>query len=256
MLRLNPDPKNPIPDDNPTSIAGITGTPVGDNRAIWAAGLRNPFTFAFHPVDGTLFINDVGAASWEEVNVGLAGRNFGWPSTEGPFNQASFPNFTRPITYYERTGGANSFPPLAGYAGNTITGAAFYVPSNPTFPADYVGDYFFSDHGAGWIKRFDPVDVSIHDFATGAGSPVGMCVGSDGALYYLSRGNGRVFRVQRTCEGDVNVSASVDVDDLIAVILGWGPCTAPPSVCPDVNGSGTVDIDDLISVILNWGDCD
>jgi hypothetical protein len=130
------------------------------------------------------------------------------------------------------------------------------VPSNPTFPADYVGDYFFSDHGAGWIKRFDPVDVSIHDFATGAGSPVGMCVGSDGALYYLSRGNGRVFRVQRTCEGDVNVSAAVDVDDLIAVILGWGPCTAPPSVCPDVNGSGTVDIDDLISVILNWGDCD
>jgi probable HAF family extracellular repeat protein len=54
--------------------------------------------------------------------------------------------------------------------------------------------------------------------------------------------------------GDANGDGSVDVDDLIAVILGWGPCPKPPADCPsDVNDSGTVDVDDLIMVILNWG---
>jgi hypothetical protein len=54
--------------------------------------------------------------------------------------------------------------------------------------------------------------------------------------------------------GDANGDGSVDVDDLIAVILGWGPCPKPPAECPaDVNDSGTVDVDDLIMVILNWG---
>jgi formylglycine-generating enzyme len=54
--------------------------------------------------------------------------------------------------------------------------------------------------------------------------------------------------------GDVNGDGSVDVDDLIAVILAWGPCPAPPADCPaDVNNSGAVDVDDLIMVILNWG---
>jgi hypothetical protein len=56
-----------------------------------------------------------------------------------------------------------------------------------------------------------------------------------------------------TCPPDVNNSGSVDVDDLIAVILGWGVC--PPPCPPDVNGSGAVDVDDLIAVILGWGNC-
>jgi uncharacterized membrane protein len=56
------------------------------------------------------------------------------------------------------------------------------------------------------------------------------------------------------CPGDVpGTSANVDVDDLIAVILGWGQCGAS---CPaDVTGDGAVDVDDLITVILNWGPC-
>jgi hypothetical protein len=54
--------------------------------------------------------------------------------------------------------------------------------------------------------------------------------------------------------GDVNGDGTVDVDDLIAVILAWGNCPTPPATCPaDVNQSGAVDVDDLIAVILNWG---
>ncbi len=32
------------------------------------SGLTNPFTFAFQPGAGRLFINDVGQSAWEEIN--------------------------------------------------------------------------------------------------------------------------------------------------------------------------------------------
>ena len=43
------------------------------------SGLRNPFTFAFQPTSGRMFINDVGQNTWEEINDGAAGANYGWP---------------------------------------------------------------------------------------------------------------------------------------------------------------------------------
>jgi trimeric autotransporter adhesin len=58
------------------------------------------------------------------------------------------------------------------------------------------------------------------------------------------------------CPADANGSGAVDVDDLVAVILGWGNCPKPPTACDaDVNGSGAVDVDDLIAIILAWGGC-
>jgi hypothetical protein len=52
------------------------------------------------------------------------------------------------------------------------------------------------------------------------------------------------------CPADVDGSATVDVDDLIAVVLGWGGDGAA-----DVDGSGAVDVDDLVLVVLEWGPC-
>ena len=53
--------------------------------------------------------------------------------------------------------------------------------------------------------------------------------------------------------GDATGDGVVNADDLVAVILAWGPCPAPPNGCPaDVNGDGDVNVDDLVMVILNW----
>ncbi len=55
--------------------------------------------------------------------------------------------------------------------------------------------------------------------------------------------------------GDTSADDSVNVDDLIAVILAWGPC--PPAFAPclaDIAVNGDVDVDDLIAVILGWGE--
>jgi glucose/arabinose dehydrogenase len=80
ILRINAD--GSIPSDNPTTFPGITGSPAGVNQAIWAVGLRNPYTFTFQPGTTRMFINDVGENTWEEINDGLAGSNYGWPNCE------------------------------------------------------------------------------------------------------------------------------------------------------------------------------
>jgi hypothetical protein len=53
--------------------------------------------------------------------------------------------------------------------------------------------------------------------------------------------------------GDVNGDHVVDVDDMIAVILAWGPCDCATPCPEDMDLDGMVDVDDLITVILNFG---
>lgn len=177
ILRINSD--GTIPNDNPFFNT------VGARQEIWALGLRNPFTFAFQPGTTRLFINDVGQNTWEEINDGIAGSNYGWPNTEGP---TSDPNFRAPIFAYGHGGGAT--------AGCAIAGGAFYNPTTVQFPASYVGKYFFADLCTGWIRVLDPSNNTAANFATGISNPVDLKVTSDGSLYYLSIGSGAVFRIQ------------------------------------------------------------
>lgn len=183
ILRYNPD--GTIPDDNPSSVSGL-GSPSGGNRAIWAAGLRNPFTFAFQPGTGRMFINDVGQDAFEEVNEGFAGANYGWPATEGPFDAAAFPDFTPPVHAYEHDG-----EPRA------ISGGAFYNPSTVQFPPSFVGKYFYAEFVGGWIDTIDPeAPAGATRFATSVPGPVDLRVGPDGALYVLVRsGSPGVHRI-------------------------------------------------------------
>jgi glucose/arabinose dehydrogenase len=186
ILRMNTNPAALVPSDNP--FFNQTG---GNNRLIWALGLRNPFTFAFQPGTGRIFINDVGAGSWEEINDGQAGRNYGWPTTEGPFNPASFPGFTNPLYAYVHNGGTP--------AGCAVAGGAFYNPPTPTFPASYVGKYFFADLCSGWIYYINPASpAAATQFALSIAAPVDLKVGPDGALYYLARGAGMVGKITRS----------------------------------------------------------
>ncbi|MGH7245025.1 MAG: PQQ-dependent sugar dehydrogenase [Phycisphaerales bacterium] len=196
MLRLNPTPGNAIPSDNPSSFPNIVGTTSGNNRAIWAVGLRNPFTFAFQPGTGRMYINDVGENTWEEIDAGVAGANYGWRTVEGP-SPANVAGMTYPFLWYHHSNASLGFP-TAGFTGNVIVGAAFYNAANYTFPADFVNDYFFGDEGGNWIRRYDYTTNSVTDFATNDGGVTDLKVGPDGSLYYLSRGGGGVFRVRYT----------------------------------------------------------
>ena len=175
ILRIAPD--GTIPPDNPF-VQSTTA-----RHEIWAFGLRNPFTFAFKGTTNFMYINDVGQSTWEEIDLGQAGANYGWPVTEGPTTN---PAYKSPIYYYGHNEGC------------AITGGAFYSPSTPNFPSSYVGKYFFGDHCSGFIRVLDPTTAKASGFITGASQPVDIQVGADGSLYYLARGTGSVMKVRYT----------------------------------------------------------
>ncbi len=199
ILRINSD--GTIPTDNP-----FFNMAAGNNRAIWALGLRNPFTFAFQPVTNRMFINDVGQSTWEEINDGIAGSNYGWPGTEGP---TSNPQFRSPIFAYGHGNG-----PTTGCA---IAGGAFYNPTIIQFPSNFVGKYFYADLCSGWIRVLDPSTNMAGGFATGISQPVDLKVGADGSLYYLSIGSSSVFRVQFPANQPLTIFAAQNTDRAIAV---------------------------------------
>jgi len=183
MLRITST--GAIPTDNP-----FFNTTTGNNRSIWALGLRNPFTFAFQPGTGRMFINNVGLSTWEEINDGIAGSNYGWPICEGFCNPPD-PRFRDPIFVYQNTG-----------VDCAITGGSFYNPQLIQFPANFVGSYFFSDFCGGWIHRIDPANgFAFSEFAAGISNPVDLKVSDDGFLYYLARGAGAVGRIGFTGGG-------------------------------------------------------
>jgi glucose/arabinose dehydrogenase/PKD repeat protein len=181
ILRINKD--GTIPTDNPFYDG------AGPNRDdIWARGLRNPFRAFYDSPSGKFFVADVGGNDFstarEEVNLAVAGANYGWPNCEG--SSCGNPAFTGPVYSYPHNGRDAS-----------ITGGFIYRGSQ--FPAQYVGSYFFADYTQNWIRRltfdasgnvsgafnFEPPDGS-------ADGPYGDIVyltgGPDGALYYVDLG--------------------------------------------------------------------
>jgi len=165
ILRINAD--GSIPGDNP-----YVNTP-GAYRANFNIGLRNPFSFDIQPGTGLMYINDVGAGEWEEINKGMPGANYGWPDAEGMSTNS---RYTNPVYTYSH------------HDGCAITGGAFYNPPKQQFPDSYVGKYLFADFCSGAISFIDPAaPATAHGFATGIDYPVGLVVSPDGSLYYLAR---------------------------------------------------------------------
>lgn len=233
ILRYNSD--GSIPTDNP-----FFNTATGANRAIWALGLRNPYTFAFQPGTGRMFINDVGQSTWEEIDDGIPGSNYGWPNCEGACSPPNA-NFRDPLFQYGHGTSTTT--------GCAIVGAAFYNPPVNQFPASYIGKYFFGDLCSGWIRLFDPATGTASDFASGIATLVDIHVGPDGCLYYLAQGNGgQVFRITATAAQSLNVSVRSRVgtnnDVLISGFINTGGTTKKVilrALGPSLQQSGVAD---------------
>lgn len=54
------------------------------------------------------------------------------------------------------------------------------------------------------------------------------------------------------CAGDVDGDGTVNIDDIIAVILSWGATGSNPA---DLDGNGTVGLQDLVLVLNYYGQC-
>ena len=127
-----------------------------------ALGLRNPWRYAFDRATGDLWIGDVGAHLFEEVDVlpaaALAGAtpmNFGWSVVEGLGHCADGRTcdqhgFTLPVVEYSHQNGC------------AITGG--YVYRGRRLP-ELVGLYFYADYCSGMVRslRVPPPGEAVRD---------------------------------------------------------------------------------------------
>jgi hypothetical protein len=59
--------------------------------------------------------------------------------------------------------------------------------------------------------------------------------------------------VEVACPADLDGSGSVDFQDLLLMLVAWGPCVDCPA---DIDGNDVVDFQDLLSMLVAWGPCD
>lgn len=179
MLRLNKD--GSIPTDNP-----FYSTTTGDNRAIYAVGLRNPYSFDIDPLSGRIMANDVGAEDWEEVNEILSGQNYGWATVEGPLTTQTPPqNYQDPVYAYDHSQGC------------AVVGGAMYNYPNSNYPAEIQNHYLFSEYCRGEIYMLDLATNQVTDtFATRVNFLTSMLVDPNtGNLLYCELVTGKLWRV-------------------------------------------------------------
>ena len=181
IVRIDVDNGDPyaIPADNPFAD-GRKGLPE-----VWAYGLRNPWRFSF---DGpNIYIADVGADRWEEVNIADAsqgGINYGWAIREGTdcrglLGDCEAPGLFIPQVEYSHTEG-----------GAVIGG---YVYRGSAIP-EMAGRYFYSDYVGEWIRTFAYVNGEVtehYDWSQAVEMPIDIGVwsfGKDGhgELYILA----------------------------------------------------------------------
>jgi glucose/arabinose dehydrogenase len=181
IVRIAPD--GSVPADNPQ--------PEGWAPEFWSIGHRNPQGATIRPEDGALFTVEHGARGGDELNMPIAGGNYGWPViTYGvDYSGVSIGEGTekegmeQPIHYWDPSISPSG---LAFYEGNMML--------------DWRGDLLVGGLSAQVLVRLDMEGDKVVGeeqlFAGQLGRIRDVRVGEDGAVYLLTdAANGRLIRV-------------------------------------------------------------
>ena len=183
VFRINRD--GTIPTDNP-----FYSQTTGDFRAIYALGLRNPYSATAHPVTGEIFVFDVGTANGgnkDYIYRIAPGDNYGHDGFDG---------------IGTRTG------TWARLGTQIVSGGTWYFSDQ--FPSTYHGRLFVTAWKRGLKTVTSESDPTVIDFAsadTPNQGPLQATVGPDGSLYYLDStyetSDGKIFKISYTAANTV-----------------------------------------------------
>ena len=157
-----------IPPTNPFASDGDPNT-LGE---IWAYGFRDAHRISWDAGgDGKMIVADIGEKNLEEINLGVAGANYGWPLREGTFlfdrhrdSLVVYPlpsddaGFTYPVAQYKRTDTTLSSGQKIRREGRAIIGG--FVYRGRAIP-DLYGEYVFGDLVDGHVFHADADDFML-----------------------------------------------------------------------------------------------
>lgn len=159
---------------------------------IYAYGLRNPWRFSWDRVTQRLYVGDVGQNALEEVDILVAGGNYGWRVMEGGQPTPGIEDevqgpYVDPIMVYGRDDGMS------------ITGG--YVYRGTSIPA-LQGVYLYADYVSGnlWGLRYDGTEVTENHLLLSTGKNIASFgETADGEILVVDR-KGDIYQV--TAQGD------------------------------------------------------
>ena len=188
-----------IPPGNPFAENGLCGPDANadDCPEIYAWGFRNPFRMSFDDM-GRLWLADVGANLWEEIDIVEIGGNYGWPCREGandyePEKCALDAELIDPIFNYDHAAGDES-----------ITGG--YVYTGMDVPA-LQGKYIFGDWDSGRIWALDETSPDVweaEEILNTPMAPTGFAKTPSGEVYFNDFFSGSINKLVVSDGEDVN----------------------------------------------------
>ena len=236
---------------DPETGLGLADNPFADqaeslssNAAkVYQLGLRNPFSMAFD-TNGNLLITETGWNSYEEINSGGPGANFGWPYYEGGDNgqlqpAPGYSQFASAADFYAAVAAGDidiTAPYRAfshsssdpGYQVQSITGGGV-VYTGDKYPALFQNDYFFVDFSQGEVFTVDANDRRDTAFLysrPGQFGPVHFEQAPDGYVYYVDIVAGEIGRL---------LISGGPADELAPIAVADSGATNPTTPAPGLN---------------------
>ena len=181
---------------------------------IWCRGFRNPHRITWDQSgSGKMFISNIGQHSVEEVNLGKAGADYGWPNREGLLlfdvnanTELVYPlpdddsGYTYPAIQYDHDEG-NAISGGFAYSGTKVS----LLKNKYIFGDIPRGTLFFSELTDIIEGQQAPVlrlelelkgsKINLSDLAPNSRVDLRLGMDSFGELFLFTKGNGKVYRI-------------------------------------------------------------
>lgn len=185
-------------------------------KEIFCRGFRNPNRITWTP-GGKLLITDIGQAQMEELNLGMAGADYGWPMREGTFLMNPKGNMGKVYALPRNDAAAHYVYPVAQYdhdEGNAISGGFVYTGAAiPQLQGKYIfgdvvnGRVFYVDANGLTVGRQAVIHeleleragqlTTFRDLCGGARkTDLRIGEGLNGALFLYTKTDGRMYKVR------------------------------------------------------------